>query len=251
MKVIKKSDNEVTKEEVHGGSVWISIWRRFRMNKFDSIIFDLDGTLWSTIESAEKCLAIVKSKHPDILQDLSSEDVKKAMGIPFKEGAKVYYGYLEEKKAMQYAQEAFMLNVENLKKHGGVLYPNVHDTMEQLSKNFKLCIVSNCLEGYIEAFLNNHDLTNYFCDYESHGRTGLSKGENIQLVMQRNGLKNPIYVGDTIGDKVSADFAGIPFGFASYGFGEVSEYDYKLDNIADLLEIVCDTEKGGDYSAER
>ncbi len=54
-----------------------------------------------------------------------------------------------------------------------------------------------------------------------------------------------------MGDKVSADFAGIPFGFASYGFGEVSEYDYKLDNIADLLEIVCNKEKGGDYFAER
>ena len=179
------------------------------MKEIDSIIFDLDGTLWSTIESAEKCLAVIKSKHEDILQDLSSEDVRKAMGLPFREGAKVYYGYLEEKKAMQYAQEAFMLNIENLKKHGGNLYPKVYDMIKELSKKFKLCIVSNCLEGYIEVFLINHHLEEYFCDYESHGKTGLSKGENIKLVMQRNALKNPIYVGDTIGDKTAADFAEI------------------------------------------
>lgn len=221
------------------------------MKKFDSIIFDLDGTLWSTIESAEKCLAIVKSKHQDILQDLSSQDVKKAMGLTFKEGAKVYYAYLEEEKAMQYAQEAFTLNIENLKKHGGNLYPKVYDTIKELSKKFKLCIVSNCLEGYIEAFLKNHHLEEYFCDYESHGKTGLSKGENIKLVIQRNALKNPIYVGDTIGDKTAADFAGIPFVYAAYGFGEVAEYDYKLKGIEDLLAIIHNKKRGGENFAEK
>ena len=207
------------------------------MKKFDSIIFDLDGTLWSTVDSAVRCLSVIKSKHQDILQDLSSEDVRKAMGLPFEEGAKVYYGYLEKEKMMQYAKEAFVLNTENLQKHGGTLYPNVYETMKQLSKNFRLCIVSNCLEGYIEAFLKNHHLEEYFCDYESHGKTGLSKDKNIQLVMQRNNLKNSIYVGDTIGDKNAADEAGIPFAYASYGFGEVLEYDYKLEDIADLLKL--------------
>lgn len=207
------------------------------MKKLDSIIFDLDGTLWSTIDSALQCLKVVKSRHDDILYDLSEKEVRKAMGLPFDEGMNVYYGYLEKEKAMQYAKEAFALNTENLKKHGGTLYPNVYDTMKQLSKNFRLCIVSNCLEGYIEAFLKNHHLQEYFCDYESHGKTGLSKAENIQLVMQRNNFKNPIYVGDTIGDKNAADAAGIPFAYASYGFGEVSEYDYKLDDIADLLKL--------------
>lgn len=220
------------------------------MKEIDSIIFDLDGTLWSTIESAEKCLAVIKSKHEDILQDLSSEDVRKAMGLPFREGAKVYYGYLEEKKAMQYAQEAFMLNIENLKKQGGNLYPKVYDMIKELSKKFKLCIVSNCLEGYIEAFLNNHHLEEYFCDYESHGKTGLSKGENIKLVMQRNALKNPIYVGDTIGDKTAADFAGIPFVYAAYGFGEVAEYDAKLNDIGDLLSIVYQKKRDDYYFAK-
>ncbi len=64
-------------------------------------------------------------------------------------------------------------------------------------------------------------------------------------------IKNSIYVGDTIGDKTAADFAGIPFGFASYGFGEVTEYDYKLNDIADLLTIVYDKQKGGNDFAER
>ena len=149
------------------------------MNKFDSIIFDLDGTLWSTIESAVQCLAVLRNKHQDILHELSEVEVKKAMGLPFDECEQVYYGYLGKEKAEKYAKEAIILNVENLQEQGGTLYPKVYDTIKQLAKNFKLCIVSNCLEGYIETFLNNHHLEDYFCDYESHGRTGLSKGENI------------------------------------------------------------------------
>lgn len=221
------------------------------MKKLDSILFDLDGTLWSTVDSAVQCLAAVKNKHQDILYDLSDQDAEKAMGLPFGEGAQVYYGYLGKLKAEQYAKEAFTLNVERLKKYSGTLYPHVYETMEQLSKNYRLCIVSNCLDGYIEAFLQNHHLEKYFCDYESHGRTGLSKGENIRLVMERNDFKNALYVGDTIGDKKAAEFAGIPFAFAAYGFGEVTEYDYKLDSIEDLVTILQEKEKGGDDVGER
>lgn len=221
------------------------------MNKFDSIIFDLDGTLWTTIDSCVKVLAEVKKKYSDILYDITPETVEGAMGLPFEENVKRYYGYLEKEKGVKYAKEAFENNAKNLFENGGTLYPNAEATIKKLAESFKLYIVSNCMEDYMQAFLRSSGLKDYFCDYESHGKTGLSKGENIKLVMQRNNLKNSIYVGDTIGDKTAADFAGIPFAYASYGFGEVEEYDYKLHNIADLIEIAYGKEKGGDYSVER
>lgn len=98
-------------------------------------------------------------------------------------------------------------------------------------------IVSNCIEGYIESFLNSSNLTDYFKDYESNGRTKLSKGENIKLIIERNNIKKAIYVGDTISDKEAADYAKIPFVYASYGFGNVEQYDYKIDEINDILNI--------------
>lgn len=213
------------------------------MKKFDSILFDLDGTLASTVDCCVQTLAEQKKKYPDIQYDITPETVKGAMGLPFEKIVEKYYGYLEREKAEKYAKEAFEKNVENLLKNGGTLYLGVQNTVQELAKNFKLCIVSNCIEGYIEAFLQNHHLEKYFCDYENHGRTGLSKGENIQLVMQRNQLKSPIYVGDTQKDLEAANFAGIPFAFASYGFGEVTKCDYQLNKIEDLLKII---NEGGD-----
>ena len=79
--------------------------------------------------------------------------------------------------------------------------------------------------GYIEAFLEAHGLASYFADYEHPGRTGLSKGENIRLVMERNGVRHGVYVGDAQVDLEGARFARIPFLWARYGFGSVTGYD--------------------------
>lgn len=208
------------------------------MEKLDSIIFDLDGTLWSTIESSVKAVSEIKSKYKDIINDVTEEDIRNSMGLPFDAIVEKYYGYLEKSKAEKYTRESMELNIKNLMKNGGTLYPKMQETIKKLSKNYKLFIVSNCIEGYIESFLNCSLLGDYFEDFENNGRTGLSKGENIKLVIKRNNLKNAIYVGDTIGDKKAADIAGIKFIYASYGFGNVEEYDYKIDEISQLCQIL-------------
>lgn len=74
-------------------------------------------------------------------------------------------------------------------------------------------------------------------DYESYENIFLSKGENIKLVVSRNNLKNPIYVGDTKGDMEASYYAGIPFVYASYGFGKVESFDYKINDISELLNL--------------
>lgn len=74
-------------------------------------------------------------------------------------------------------------------------------------------------------------------DYEIPSRTGLTKGENIKLIMERNNLSKPVYIGDTEGDLKASRYAGIPFVFAKYGFGNVTEYDYVIEKFDNLLEL--------------
>ncbi|WP_339199685.1 HAD-IA family hydrolase [Solibacillus sp. FSL R5-0449] len=124
-----------------------------------------------------------------------------------------------------------------MEKYGGVLYPNVENVLKELSQKYKLYIVSNCQDGYIESFYKYHKLEKYFLDFESHGRTAMSKGENIKLVIDRNNLLNQVYVGDTEGDLNAARYAKIPFIFAKYGFGQVSQYDNEIESLDELLSI--------------
>ena len=123
---------------------------------------------------------------------------------------------------MKIMNERYKLEYEYLSEHGATLYNKLEDTLERLSKKYKLFIVSNCQDGYIESFFKSHKLEKYFIDYECPGRTGLAKAENIKLIVERNNLKNPVYVGDTQGDAKAAKDANIPFIYANYGFGDVN-----------------------------
>ena len=91
--------------------------------------------------------------------------------------------------------------------------------LESLCKSRPLFIVSNCLPGYIESFLDVSGLGACFTAFESAGSTGLTKAGNIRLIAQRYGLKAPVYVGDTVMDEDSAAQAGCAFIHAGYGFG--------------------------------
>ncbi|AET68458.1 haloacid dehalogenase superfamily enzyme, subfamily IA [Desulfosporosinus orientis DSM 765] len=203
----------------------------------DSIIFDLDGTLWNSIEGICKAWKIVLANYPNITKVITPEDMQGCMGLPMNEiGIKLFPDFDEDflRKLMKEFCETEQVYLE---KHGGMLFPKLEETLKKLSKKYKLFIVSNCQDGYIQAFFKAHKLDKYFSDFESWGVTGLSKGENNKLIMVRNDLKKPIYVGDTNGDAESAKVAEIPFVYARYGFGKVEEYDYVIDSFEELITL--------------
>jgi phosphoglycolate phosphatase len=209
----------------------------------DSIIFDLDGTLWDSIDTVLLAWNRVL-KDSDLKKEFTREDFKSTMGLQIQDIGRMLFPELEENTVKQLIKECCDLEQVYLEDQGGKLYENVETVLETLSKKYMLYIVSNCQHGYIEAFYKFHKLERYFLDYENPGRTGLSKGENIKLIMERNNLSKPVYVGDTEGDLTAARYAGIPFVFAKYGFGQVREYDYVIEKFDELLNLIKVKEHG-------
>ncbi|NLP49272.1 HAD family hydrolase [Bacillus sp. RO1] len=203
----------------------------------DSIIFDLDGTLWDSRETVLVAWNEILKNDDKIEKELTSEDFKATMGLQMHEIEKILFPNMEETYRTQLSKKCCEAERVLLEQKGGQLYEQLEEVLESLSQKYKLFIVSNCQEGYIEAFYKYHQLETYFIDYENPGRTGLTKGENIKLIIERNKLESPVYVGDTLGDQQAAKVAGIPFVYASYGFGEVEEYDYIIHSLNDLKEI--------------
>jgi phosphoglycolate phosphatase len=203
----------------------------------DSIIFDLDGTIWDSIDTVLVAWNSVIRKSGYIEGELTRKDFEGTMGLQMDEISRKLFPQLTEGQRQQLVEDCCTAEAHYLEKHGGALYDNVEKVLNDLSQKYKLFIVSNCQEGYIEVFYKYHKLEKFFLDYENPGRTGLSKGENIKLIMERNHLSSPVYVGDTEGDRKAAGFAGIPFIYAAYGFGQVSEYDQAIDKFEDLVKI--------------
>lgn len=207
---------------------------------YDGIIFDLDGTLWdSTVPIAESWNIILK-RHPEIKRDaITLSDLNLCMGLPMYDIAAKLFPNERESVRNALMDELCCFENEYLCEVGGRIYPELEETLYALSKKYPLFIVSNCQDGYIESFLSAHLMGDFFKDTECWGRTRTSKGKSNLILMERNGLVNPVYVGDTQGDRQSAIDAGIDFIYASYGFGEVSEYSHRIEKFSDLIKILA------------
>lgn len=204
----------------------------------DSIGFDLDGTLWSAIEGVCGAWKEVLARHSDVKKKvITAEEMKGCMGLRINDIGKKLFPDLDKKMQMQLMREVCEKEQIYLGEHGGKLFTKVEEILKILSEKFKLFIVSNCQDGYIQCFFKAHKLDKYFIDFESSGATGLTKGENIKLVMERNNLENSIYIGDTNGDLEGAKAAKVKFVYARYGFGSVEEYDYVIDKFEDILTL--------------
>ena len=202
------------------------------------IIFDLDGTLWDARDCACDIWNRVFDKHEEVNIRMTPELSSKLMGKTMEEIGDYLFPELPVEKRRAIMDEVGIEEVEYLQENGAVLFPDLKDTVSRLAKEHNLYIVSNCQDGYVPAFLKAHDMGSYFKDIEMSGRTGKNKGQNIKLLMERNGIEDACYVGDTDGDEKAARFAGIPFIWAAYGFGKAQTPDAVIHSIAALPELL-------------
>ena len=204
--------------------------------KKKAVIFDLDGTLWdSTIEVMESWNSVFKQYHTQITHD----QMCSYMGKTQPEIGRLIFPEMPMDEVIGIMTEATEAEHAYVRRHGGRIYEGVEDMLKELSeKDLFLAIVSNCQDGYVQAFLEYSGLSRYFHDYEMAGRTEKSKGENISLVMERNGLDMAVYVGDTEGDQKAAGQAEVPFIYAEYGFGQCTNPDYSVKTAGEIPALI-------------
>ena len=205
--------------------------------KYDGVLFDLDGTLWNATEGIARSWAEALQAVPDVKRPPTVQELEGVMGMTAESLVDTLFPYLPQARGLEIFDLCCAAENKYLTAHGGKLYEGVDTLLKELSQKLPLFIVSNCNHGYIESFLTAHGFAACFRDYEYIGRTGLQKSGNIRLVVQRNNLKAPIYVGDTQLDCESAKEAGIDFIHAAYGFGQV-DCVQKIDRPLGLWEYL-------------
>jgi phosphoglycolate phosphatase len=208
-------------------------------NKFDSIIFDLDGTLWDSTGNVAKAwqAAIEQVDYVDEL--MTQEKVRSITGMTYTAIFDKLFPYLNMEQRTALMNLCGKYELEILYTQGGELYPKLDETLAYLFNKYKLFIVSNCQSGYIEVFFKISRMEHYFRGHQCFGTKGRPKAENIMDIVSDHQLLAPVYVGDTMGDYNAATEAGVPFIFADYGFGKVEEGQIAtISNFGDLAEIL-------------
>lgn len=200
------------------------------------ILFDMDGTLWDSAKTVAQAWTDILHRVEGIDRVVTEEQIRGVMGLTMDTIADILFPDLPEREKL--LRRCCILENEYIAREGGQLYPDLEKTWQALQKKgYHLYIVSNCQAGYIEAFLQKYGFAKYFEDTECFGNNGLSKGENIALVVRRNGLDSAAYVGDIQADYDAAKQAGVAFYHAAYGFGTVREPVPRLGCFADLAKL--------------
>ena len=208
----------------------------------DGLIFDVDGTIWnSTGIVAEAWNAAIKEAGADA-DEVTAEILKGQFGKMMNVIGDNLFPRVPEGKERENLLRLCEAKEEKVlaENERDISYPGLKETMKKLSEipGLKLFIVSNCQSGYIELVMEKTGIAEYITDFICYGDNKLPKSENIKIIVERNGLKDPYYVGDIDGDRIASEAAGVPFIHAAYGFGAVEKYDYKVDDITELVGIV-------------
>jgi len=210
------------------------------MNKIetDGIIFDIDGTIWDTTGVVEQAWNACLDECNLSYAHVTADKLKSLFGLPMIDIIDRILPDEDMETKLKFKPLCYKYEDEYINRIPGTMYEGMVETVKALSEKYPLYIVSNCQGGYIELMLEKTGMAPYFKDFTCPDYTMEFKAANILTIAKRNNLKKPIYIGDTQMDANACKEAGVPIVFASYGFGTVSDPDYTINKIADLLEML-------------
>lgn len=214
-------------------------------NKFEYILFDLDGTLTDSGEGITKSVQYALKYFGISVDDL--KELNKFIGPPLKDSFKMYYNFDDEKAELgmvkyreRYADKGIYENS---------LYDGIIELLDALKKNDKKVILATSKpEVYAKQILKHFKIDHYFnfaagSDFEE---TRANKSEVIKYALKEAGisdLSKVVMIGDREYDIIGAKENGIKAIGVLYGYGDVIELtqaraDYIAKDTKELMNIL-------------
>ena len=157
----------------------------------ESLIFDIDGTLWDSRQLVAEGYNLQLRDEGLTHLFVDAERLKALFGKVMTEIADALFPEFapEDRYALMercMARENRYLQ-ENPCRIG---YPGVAETLHTLAKRHRLFIVSNSQRGYPELCMEKLGLTDCISGHLCFGDTGTSKGQTIRTLMQTYGIRS-------------------------------------------------------------
>jgi phosphoglycolate phosphatase len=207
--------------------------------KFNGLILDIDGTIWNTTGVVADAWNRAVRKCGFTMTEITAETLKHEFGKTMNDIADDLFSSVKEEDRVRLLESCCreeQLAVRECSEN--ITYPDVRETIADISSHMPVFIVSNCQKGYIELVMEKNGIAGCISDYECYGNTGKGKSENIKDIVKRNSITHPVYAGDTQGDCDACRDAGVPFIWASYGFGTADTYYAAIRSFSEIKEYL-------------
>lgn len=218
------------------------------VRRYDTVIFDLDGTLMDTLEDLADAVNEILRRHSYPVRTI--QHVRRIVGNGLKQTLTLCLpeGTVQEEidrllpEFAAYYQAHCQIKTKP--------YNGVEDTLRELcARGYKLAIVSNkrdeavktlnreCFEAYVKVAIGEN---------ESAGIRKKPAPDTVYQALKELGSRKEqaVYVGDSEVDKKTADNAGLPCISVDWGFRDREELEklepaYLISRPEELLEILC------------
>ena len=214
------------------------------MKKYDTIAFDLDGTLTDPESGLTSAFAYALSKMG--IAYGQKKDLRRFIGPPLKAELMAVYGFSDAE-----GEECVRLFREYFAVYGwwdNKLYPGVIDLLRSLKEKGKTILLATSKpEVFAKKILRLFDIEKYF-DFVSaatldHTRVEKNDILSYALDVVKAEKDSSIMIGDRKYDAFGAKDVGIDSLGVFYGHGEESEingagFTYTVNSVSEIIKIV-------------
>lgn len=209
--------------------------------KFDTVLFDLDGTVSNTYEGITRAVKYS-------LESFGITDDRRALSVfigpPLFESFEKYYGF--DKDGAVAAVEKYREYYAEKGVYQNELYDGVKDVIEKLySKGVRVVLATSKPEKFALKILEQFDILKYFTFVAcaTLDKSRVEKSAVISYALENIGPCSAVMVGDRKhdieGGKANGLFTvGVTYGFGSRDELEKAGADIIIDKPCELLSIV-------------
>ena len=205
------------------------------MKKYNTIIFDVDGTL---INTRQGIMASVKHVIDNFnLKQLSDDELYKFVGLSPLQAAFCHFCNID-KNLSQKCTEEFRMFYNKNELYNANIYNGISKLLDFLkSNNYKLGVATYKREDLVINLLNHFKMDKYFdyiCGADNENKLSKTEMINNCIKIFNTDKADTIVIGDSKHDAEAAMQLGIDFIGVTYGFG------FKVKNDVNVYpNILC------------
>ena len=223
------------------------------MEKYEIIMFDLDGTLTDSKIGITKAVKYALSKYDIKVEGL--DGLERFIGPPLYESFKEFYSFPDEKikEVIDYHREYYA----DKGIYENQVYSDIPMLLEELKKKGKILVVATSKPTiFAKKILEHFNLDSYFDLVVGSNLDGTRtlKAEVIQHILSEldiKDLKKVVMVGDRKHDVIGANKNHIDSIAVAYGYGSKQELEeanptYYVNTVKEIINII-ESQKVSDY----